>query len=110
MKKLIVLCFLGLFFLSLKQDKKKLATGKELFKKYSCSACHGEKGFGVGDLRKAYLKYSDEQIISYIKNPAAYNNLKMPRFETMIAADDYPALVAYVKHLGKSQDAAFKKQ
>lgn len=90
-------------------DKKRLAAGQALFKKYSCSSCHGETGVGIGNLTKAYLKYSDEEMVRYIKNPSAYNNLKMPKFETIIQPQDYELLIAYVKHLGQEASLKSKK-
>jgi mono/diheme cytochrome c family protein len=78
--------------------------GELVFKKYHCNACHGDKGVGVGDLRKAWQKYNDEQLRAYISNPPAFNNPKMPVFGPIIADQDWPLLLQYVRKLGK--DAA----
>ena len=76
--------------------------GAKLYQKYSCTGCHGTTGKGVGDLRKAYTKYSDTQIIELLRNPKKYNpNTTMPSFDGLIKEDDYPVLVEYVKKLGK---------
>jgi len=86
-------------------EKALLAQGRRLYEKYSCRACHGEKGVGVGDLRRAYVKYSDEQIRNYIRNPRAGGNQIMPVFGALIPESDFPALIAYVKRLG--EEAAY---
>lgn len=81
--------------------KKEISQGEMNFRKYRCNSCHGEKGIGIGDLRKAWQKYTDDQIKSYIKNPAAYNNFKMPVFGEIIDESDYPSLIEYIKKLGR---------
>ena len=80
-----------------KNDKEQ---GAKLYVKYSCKSCHGDKGVGVGDLRQARQKYTDEQMQSYICNPKQFGNMKMPAFAGIIAEQDFKPLIEYVKLLG----------
>jgi mono/diheme cytochrome c family protein len=78
-----------------------LTLGKKYYEQYACGACHGEKGVAMGDLRQAH-RYTDEQLQAYIRNPRAFGNFRMPVFAEVIAPEDYPALIAYVKWPGKA--------
>lgn len=77
--------------------------GKRLYYRYGCPSCHGDHGVGVGDLRKASAHYpTDDQLIAWIKNPSSFKpGTKMPTWDGVIAEADYPALIAYVKELGR---------
>ena len=77
--------------------------GKKLYYKYGCPSCHGDHGVGIGDLRKAAVHYpTDTQLVAWIKNPSSFKpGTKMPTWEGVIPEGDYPALVAYVKELGR---------
>ena len=46
-----------------------LAEGKKHYQQYGCGACHGQERVAVGDLRKASVKYTDQQLQAYIANP-----------------------------------------
>ena len=109
MKRIIIAgcCFVlpATLFISWQTDKGKKSDkeqGAKLYVKYSCKSCHGEKGVGVGDLRQARQKYTDEQMISYICNPKQFGNMKMPAFGGVIAEGDFKPLIAYVKLLGEN--------
>jgi mono/diheme cytochrome c family protein len=81
-----------------------LVRGEELYRKYACFSCHGEQGVGIGDLTLAYQKYTEEEIEGFIKGSfARHANSRMPRFEGVIAEEDFPKLIQYVKWLGESK-------
>jgi mono/diheme cytochrome c family protein len=77
--------------------------GKKLYYKYGCPSCHGDHGVGIGDLRKAAEHYpTDSQLVAWIKNPSSFKpGTKMPTWDGVISETDYPALIAYVKELGR---------
>jgi len=77
--------------------------GEAAYHKYACQSCHGEGGLGLCDLRKAHQKYpGDADLIAFLKNPArTVPGSKMPAWEGVIEDADYPALVAYVRQLGR---------
>ncbi|MGH9364824.1 MAG: c-type cytochrome [Thermoanaerobaculia bacterium] len=77
--------------------------GKKLYYKYGCPSCHGDNGVGIGDLRKAAAHYpTDAQLVAWIKNPSTFKpGTKMPTWDGVIPDGDYPALIAYVKELGR---------
>jgi cytochrome c2 len=77
--------------------------GKKLYYKYGCPSCHGDHGVGIGDLRKAAEHYpTDAQLVAWIKNPSSFKpGTKMPTWDGVIAEADYPALIVYVKELGR---------
>ncbi len=81
--------------------------GKKLYYHYGCPSCHGEHGVGIGDLRKAVQHYpTDVQLVAWIRNPSSFKpGTKMPTWDGVIAENDYPALVAYVKELGAAARA-----
>jgi mono/diheme cytochrome c family protein len=75
--------------------------GKQVYYKYACNSCHGDKGLGLHDLRRAWKKYpTDAALIEYIKDPSAkVPGIKMPTWDGVIAEDEYAPLVTYVKTL-----------
>lgn len=77
--------------------------GKKLYYRYGCPACHGDNGVGIGDLRRAAEHYpTDTQLVAWIKNPSSFKpGTKMPTWDGVIADGEYPALIAYVKELGR---------
>jgi mono/diheme cytochrome c family protein len=81
-----------------------LREGAALYAGYQCRSCHGESGAGYGDLRGAARKYpTDDALAARIARPTAANlGAKMPTFDGIIAAGDYPALIAYVRALGRA--------
>lgn len=92
-----------------KARKAELELGALFYSKYSCKSCHGPQGIAQGDLRKAYKKFSDEQLKAYIKSPSGYGNSKMPAFSGIIADAEYEPLIAYVKWLGQEAEKKKKK-
>ena len=81
-------------------SKKSVKIGYHLYEKYGCITCHGKGGKGKGDLTRAFLKYEDDQIKSYIKNPRFFNNSTMPVYDGIITESDLVPLVLYIKWLG----------
>jgi len=79
------------------------SAGKKAYYRYGCPACHGDDGVGIGDLRKAALHYpTDASLVAWIKNPSSFKpGTKMPTWDGVIAETDYPALIGYVRELGK---------
>ena len=75
--------------------------GKQVYYKYACNSCHGDKGLGLHDLRHAWKKYpTDEALIEYIKDPSAkVPGIKMPTWQGVIEEDEYAPLATYVKTL-----------
>ncbi len=84
------------------------ARGRLTYHKYRCHSCHGETGLGLGDLRGADAKYpADADLIAYIRNPTlARPDARMPAWEGVIVEEDYPALVAHVRALGRASRSA----
>ena len=80
--------------------------GQKIYYKYGCNSCHGENGVGIGDLRGAYKKYAtDEALRAWIRNAPSFKpDTKMPTWDGVIAENEYPPLLKYVRKLG--QDAA----
>jgi len=78
--------------------------GKALYVKYACYSCHGDKGVGVGDLRKAKVDYPDDaQLRAWIEDaPASKPGTVMPKFRGVIGEADYAPLVKYVRELGNA--------
>jgi mono/diheme cytochrome c family protein len=79
------------------------SSGERIYTQYGCASCHGTTGIGVADLRHAAEHYPDDRdLIAWIKNPASNRpGVKMPSWEGVIPEQDFPALVAYVKELGR---------
>ena len=90
--------------------KTEIKAGKLLYEKYSCMSCHGENGKLAGDLTNAWKKYSDQQMASYIRDPRAFSNLKMPVYNEIIPEADYHALIVYIRHLGQEAHKKEKKE
>jgi mono/diheme cytochrome c family protein len=86
------------------------ASGKDIYHKYACYACHGEDGKGNCDLRDAQKKYpTDPELIAWIKDPSAIKpDTKMPTWQGVIAENEYAPLAKYVRELGakKAVDVA----
>jgi mono/diheme cytochrome c family protein len=78
--------------------------GKALYLKYACFSCHGDKGVGVGDLRKANVDYpEDAQLRAWIQDaPAIRPGTVMPKFAGVIAEVDYAPLIRYVRELSNA--------
>jgi mono/diheme cytochrome c family protein len=76
--------------------------GKALYLKYACFSCHGDKGVGIGDLRKAKVDFPDDaQLHAWIRNaPSIKPGVIMPKFDGVIAEADYAPLMKYVRELG----------
>lgn len=83
------------------------ASGKEIYEKYACYACHGNDGKGNCDLRDAHTKYpSDSLLILWIRNPSALKaDTKMPTWEGVIAENEFAPLAKYVRELGTKREA-----
>jgi mono/diheme cytochrome c family protein len=81
-----------------------LATGGLLYAFYGCRSCHGTTGLGIADLRMASRKYPDDASLkARIQNPALFHpDSRMPKFEGVVAEQDYAPLLAYVRWLGKN--------
>jgi mono/diheme cytochrome c family protein len=79
------------------------AEGRRLYVQYGCRSCHGDTGVEIGDLRQADKKYaSDAEIEAWIRHPEGLKpGTKMPSFDAVIAPNDFPPLIAYVRQLGK---------
>jgi mono/diheme cytochrome c family protein len=75
--------------------------GKQVYYKYACNSCHGDKGIGLYDLRRAWTKYpTDAALIEYVKDPSAkVPGIKMPTWDGVIEEDEYAPLVTYVNTL-----------
>ncbi len=77
--------------------------GKKLYYRYGCTSCHGEKGVGIADLRQATQHYpTDAGLEAWIKNPSAFKpGTRMPTWDGVIPESEFPALIEYVKELGR---------
>jgi cytochrome c551/c552 len=82
--------------------------GQKIYYKYGCNSCHGEHGIGVGDLRGAYKKYAtDEAMVKWIRNaPSIKPDTRMPTWDGVIADNEYPPLMKYVRQLGEDASKA----
>jgi hypothetical protein len=80
-----------------------LREGAILYARYERRPCHGDTGIGYGDFRRADRKYrTNEEMAGLIARPAMHKpGAKMPTFVGVIAPDDYPALVAYIRFLAR---------
>ncbi len=76
--------------------------GKRIYYKYGCVSCHSHNGVGLADLRQAAAHFpNDDQLRSWIKNPAAFRpGVKMPAWDGIIEEQEYAPLIEYVKSLG----------
>ncbi len=79
------------------------AKGRVLYVKYGCRSCHGDIGVEVGDLRRADAKYAtDEALAAWVRRPSSFKpGTKMPGYEGVIAPEDFPPLLSYVRYLGQ---------
>ena len=77
--------------------------GQQVYYKYSCNSCHGERGLGLHDLRGAAQRYpTHAEIIAFIKHPERTKpRIKMPTWDGVIQEDEYAPLAAHVRSLGK---------
>ncbi|RYD83337.1 MAG: cytochrome c [Sphingobacteriales bacterium] len=74
-----------------------------MYNHYACSSCHGKEGKAIANLQLAHQKYTNAEIIEYIKNPAVKGNKKMPVFGNIITnEDDLKLLAEYVRYLGET--------
>jgi mono/diheme cytochrome c family protein len=83
------------------QTARAASEGQRTYVERRCTSCHGERGSGLYDLRRAAAKYpTDAEHIAFIKNPAARRpGIAMPAWEGVIREEEYPALAAYVRSL-----------
>jgi cytochrome c2 len=79
--------------------------GKRLYYRYGCPSCHGNTGVGIADLRQATKHYpTDAAIEAWIRNPSSFKpGTRMPTWDGVIQQSEYPALIEYVKELGRGQ-------
>jgi mono/diheme cytochrome c family protein len=71
------------------------ATGKDLYLKYSCYACHGFDGHGGAGARISATKLTQAVFTSYVRNPR-----QMPSYSSKVLTDAQLAdLYAYIKTL-----------
>jgi len=76
-------------------------SGKELFLKYSCYACHGYDGHGGAGARLVPMRMTLAGFTVYVHNPR-----QMPPYTTRILSDAQLAdLFAYIKSLPESPPA-----
>ena len=86
------------------------SAGKRLYAQYGCTGCHGNQGGGsdgVPDLMHVNQHFpSDKQLRAWIENPQATKpDTKMPVWKNVIADEDYPPLMAFVRSLGPASEA-----
>ncbi len=81
--------------------------GEQLYRRYQCTACHGEEGVGMCDLRQARERYpSEASLIAFLREPSAFvPGTKMPSYKDVIADDEWAPLAAYVRQLEASSTA-----
>lgn len=84
--------------------------GRAAYYRYGCNSCHGDTGNGLYDLRKAATELpTDDALVAFIKHPESFKpGVKMPTWDGVIADEDYPPLVAYVRKLCANQGAGGK--
>jgi len=82
--------------------------GKSLYYHYGCNSCHGDNGQGIGDLRRATEDFpTDARLEAFIRHAPAFRpGTKMPAWNGIIADSEYAPLIAYVRTLGRSVQAA----
>ena len=75
--------------------------GKALYYHYGCNSCHGDKGAGVGDLRRATLDYpTDARLEAFIRHAPSFKpGTKMPAWNGIISDHEYAPLIGYVREL-----------
>ena len=73
-------------------------TGKEVFLKYGCYACHGYDGHGGAGARLVPMRMTLQRFTAYVHNPR-----QMPPYTLAVLSDQQLAdLWAYVKSLPES--------
>lgn len=86
-------------------------TGKALYDRYGCGACHGVTGQGtIGDLTRVNDSFpTDEGLRNWLDNaPTLRPGTKMPAWKGIVREADYAPLMGYVRELGKNGAAAAK--
>lgn len=75
--------------------------GEQLYHKYACVSCHGAEGVGMCDLRQASKLYdTDEKLLAFLHDPSKFvPGTKMPTWNGIIAENEFPVLMAYVREL-----------
>jgi cytochrome c2 len=83
------------------------SAGEKLYHKYACVSCHGTQGTGVCDLRSASKLYdTDEKLSAFLHDPSKFvPGTKMPTWNGVIAEEEYPPLIAYVRELERKAKA-----
>ncbi len=81
------------------------SAGKQAYYRYGCVSCHGANGIGIADLRQANQHHpTDAGLTAWIRNPAALKpGTQMPAWEGVIPDSEMPALIAYVRELGRNR-------
>jgi mono/diheme cytochrome c family protein len=76
-------------------------TGKDLYLRYSCYACHGYDGHGGAGARLVPMRMTMERFTAYVHNPR-----QMPPYSAKLLSDaQLGDLWAYIKSLPVSPDA-----
>jgi mono/diheme cytochrome c family protein len=77
-------------------------SGKELYLKYSCYACHGYDGHGGAGARLVPMRMNPPGFTAYVRNPR-----QMPPYTAKVLSDAQLAdLFAYIKSLPESPPAS----
>ena len=78
-------------------------TGKDLYVRYSCYACHSYDGHGGAGARLVPLPMNTARFTAYIRNPP---RPQMPAYSTKLLSDAQLADIwAYIKSLPVSPEA-----
>jgi mono/diheme cytochrome c family protein len=78
-------------------------TGKDLYLRYSCYACHGYDGHGGAGARLVPMRMTGERFTAYVRSPRTQ---QMPLYSTKLLTDaQLGDLWAYIKSLPVSPDA-----
>jgi len=76
-------------------------------KEANCSRCHGPEGNGgkLGpDLHGVFSKYSEEKIITIIREGKGEGREAMPAFEEQLTTDQIAELVRFLKILSRTEN------
>jgi mono/diheme cytochrome c family protein len=78
--------------------------GKTLYYHYGCNSCHGDRGLGTGDLRRATQDYpTDARLEAFIRHAPSFKpGTKMPAWDGIIGETEYAPLMAYVRELARA--------
>lgn len=81
--------------------------GKTLYYHYGCNSCHGDSGWGAGDLRRATQDYpTDPQLEAFIRHAPSFKpGTKMPAWNGIITDSEYKPLIAYLRELGRAAES-----